>query len=64
MPYECEYAQKIIDEYIEMGVDPKDVWPQSFNVDDVKYRVDKPTLVNKMFSLATTIIYPKVTLCT
>jgi len=45
MPYEGEYtqemyAQHMIDEYIEMGVDPKDVWPQSFNVDDVKYWVD------------------------
>lgn len=45
MPYEGEYtqemyAQQMIDEYIEMGVDPNDVWPQSFNVDDVIYWVE------------------------
>ena len=27
----------MIDEYIELGVDPKDVWPQSFNDEDVIY---------------------------
>ena len=42
MPYEGDYsqedyAQQMIDDYIEAGVDPKDVWPQSFNTDDVIY---------------------------
>ena len=44
MPYEGtftqeDYAQKMIDEYIELGVPPKLVWPQSFNSDDVIYWV-------------------------
>ena len=44
MPYEGtytqeDYAQQMIDEYIEMGVPPKDVWPQSFNKEDVYYWV-------------------------
>ena len=42
MPYEGtysqeDYAQQMINEYIEAGINPKDVWPQSFNVDDVIY---------------------------
>ena len=41
MPYEGftqeDYAQKMIDEYKEAGVPPEDVWPQSFNLDDVLY---------------------------
>ncbi|MCW5621512.1 MAG: glycerophosphodiester phosphodiesterase [Burkholderiales bacterium] len=31
------YAQKMIDAYKEAGVHPRDVWPQSFNKDDVLY---------------------------
>ena len=31
------YAQKLIDEYRAAGVDPGDVWPQSFSIDDVRY---------------------------
>ncbi|PKL99590.1 MAG: glycerophosphodiester phosphodiesterase, partial [Gammaproteobacteria bacterium HGW-Gammaproteobacteria-7] len=31
-----EYAAKMIGEYIEAGVSPKKVWPQSFNPDDVR----------------------------
>jgi glycerophosphoryl diester phosphodiesterase len=31
------YAQKMIDEYKEAGVDAGDVFAQSFNLDDVKY---------------------------
>mmetsp|Transcript_12645 Transcript_12645/g.27691 ORF Transcript_12645/g.27691 Transcript_12645/m.27691 type:complete len:95 (+) Transcript_12645:728-1012(+) len=27
-------AQKMIDEYIELGIPPEDVWPQSFNSSD------------------------------
>lgn len=31
------YAQKMIDEYVEAGVDPSDVWAQSFDPNDVLY---------------------------
>ncbi len=34
------YAQKLIDEYVEAGVPPRYVWPQSFNPDDVLYWVN------------------------
>ncbi len=41
MPFEGfsqeDYAQKLIDEYKAAGVPPEDVWPQSFNLDDVLY---------------------------
>jgi len=44
MPYEDEYtqedyAQAMINDYINAGIDPKDVWVQSFNLDDLKYWV-------------------------
>jgi glycerophosphoryl diester phosphodiesterase len=29
------YARKVIQEYIDAGIDPRDVFPQSFNIDDV-----------------------------
>jgi len=32
-----DYAQKMIDEYIDADVKPKNVWPQSFNYSDVLY---------------------------
>ncbi|MBA85039.1 MAG: glycerophosphodiester phosphodiesterase [Rhodobacteraceae bacterium] len=32
-----DYAQKMIDEYKAAGVDPKDVWAQSFDLDVIKY---------------------------
>ncbi|MCP8688387.1 glycerophosphodiester phosphodiesterase family protein [Marinobacterium sedimentorum] len=32
-----DYAQQMINDYKEMGVDPADVFPQSFNLEDVKY---------------------------
>lgn len=32
-----DYAMKMIQEYIDAGVPPADVWPQSFNVDDVLF---------------------------
>lgn len=39
-----EYAQKMIDEYKEAGVNPKNVYPQSFNHDDVLYWIQhEPT---------------------
>ncbi|HKP94128.1 MAG TPA: glycerophosphodiester phosphodiesterase family protein [Fibrobacteria bacterium] len=41
MPYlgstQEDYAQRMIDEYKEEGINPKDVWPQSFLLDDVLY---------------------------
>ncbi|MCP3099394.1 glycerophosphodiester phosphodiesterase [Myxococcus sp. K15C18031901] len=42
MPYEGDYtqaayAQQLIDEYTRAGVPPEDVWPQSFQLEDVKY---------------------------
>jgi len=42
MPYEGDYtqpayAQQMIDEYVAAGVDPSDVWPQSFRLEDVLY---------------------------
>ncbi|TLP46940.1 glycerophosphodiester phosphodiesterase [Cohaesibacter sp. CAU 1516] len=44
MPFEgmsqTDYAQKLIDDYKEAGVPPSDVWPQSFNLDDVLYWIE------------------------
>ncbi|MCL6417431.1 glycerophosphodiester phosphodiesterase [Aestuariirhabdus sp. Z084] len=42
MPYQGnyrqqDYAQQLIDEYKQMGIDPSEVFPQSFNYDDLKY---------------------------
>jgi glycerophosphoryl diester phosphodiesterase len=35
-----QYAQKLADELADTGVKPRDVWPQSFNVEDVLYWID------------------------
>ncbi|RYY73156.1 MAG: glycerophosphodiester phosphodiesterase [Gammaproteobacteria bacterium] len=42
MPYQgtytqAAYAQQMIDEYYEAGVKPHDVWPQSFDLQDIQY---------------------------
>lgn len=37
---QANYAQKMIDEYKAAGIPPSQVWPQSFNLDDVLYWVD------------------------
>jgi glycerophosphoryl diester phosphodiesterase len=42
MPFEGDYtqedyAQQMIDEYVVAGIPPNQVWPQSFNPDDVIY---------------------------
>lgn len=41
MPFDgftqADYAQKLIDEYVNAGVAPEDVWPQSFNPQDIEY---------------------------
>jgi glycerophosphoryl diester phosphodiesterase len=44
MPYEGTYTQEdfarqMIDEYNAAGVPPRDVYPQSFNLDDIRYWV-------------------------
>ncbi|ROQ30455.1 glycerophosphodiester phosphodiesterase family protein [Gallaecimonas pentaromativorans] len=31
------YAQKLIDTFVDAGIDPKDVFPQSFNLEDIRY---------------------------
>ena len=46
MPYQGnysqqDYAQQMIDEYKEMGVNARDVYPQSFNIKDVQYWITK-----------------------
>lgn len=44
MPYngftQQDYAQKMIDEYKTAGIDPADVFPQSFNLEDVLYWIE------------------------
>lgn len=45
MPFEGDYtqemyAQQMVDEYLELGVDPSDVWPQSFLWSDTVYWVE------------------------
>lgn len=35
-----DYAQKMIDEYKAAGIPASDVWPQSFNLDDVLYWIE------------------------
>jgi len=35
-----QYAQKFADELTAAGAKPRDVWPQSFNVNDVLYWID------------------------
>ncbi len=45
MPYEGDYtqeqyAQQMINEYIEAGVSPDNVWAQSFNLNDVQYWIN------------------------
>jgi len=35
-----DYAQKMIDEYKSAGIDPSRVWPQSFDLDDIRYWIE------------------------
>src|SRR6056297_685374 len=37
---QADYAQKMIDDYKAAGIPPADVWPQSFNLDDVLYWIE------------------------
>mgnify|MGYP003640447540 CR=1 FL=1 len=46
MPFEGDYSQQdyarqMIQDYIDAGVQPEDVWPQSFNLKDVLFWVDE-----------------------
>ncbi|WP_296935546.1 glycerophosphodiester phosphodiesterase family protein [uncultured Marinobacter sp.] len=46
MPFEGnysqqDYARQMIQDYIDAGVQPEDVWPQSFNLKDVLFWVDE-----------------------
>ena len=52
MPYEGtytqeDYAQQMINEYKEAGIQPLKVWPQSFNIDDVKYWISHESSFGK-----------------
>jgi len=38
---QAHYAQKLIDEYKAAGIPPEDVWPQSFNLDDILYWISQ-----------------------
>ena len=38
---QAHYAQQLIDEYRAAGVDPRHVFPQSFNLDDVRYWIQQ-----------------------
>ncbi len=35
-----DYAQALIDDYVEAGIDPSRVWPQSFQLEDVLYWIE------------------------
>ena len=35
-----DYARQMIQDYIDAGVDPADVWPQSFNLEDVVFWIN------------------------
>ncbi|MDT8364171.1 MAG: glycerophosphodiester phosphodiesterase family protein [Nitrosomonas sp.] len=42
-----DYAQKLIDEYKAAGVNPKDVYAQSFNLEDVRYWIENEPVFGK-----------------
>jgi glycerophosphoryl diester phosphodiesterase len=44
---QAAYAQALIDDLVASGVDPDDVWAQSFNLDDVLYWVDNAPAFGK-----------------
>jgi len=37
---QAAFAQRLIDDYKAAGVPPEDVWPQSFNLEDVRYWIE------------------------
>ena len=56
MPFEGDYtqqmyAQQMIDEYIEAGIPPEQVWPQSFNWPDVYYWIVNTTFGDQAVAL-------------
>ncbi|AXT30423.1 glycerophosphodiester phosphodiesterase [Pseudoalteromonas tunicata] len=49
---QSQYAQKMLDEYTQMGVPAERVYPQSFNLEDVKYWINSnPEFANKSIYL-------------
>jgi glycerophosphoryl diester phosphodiesterase len=38
---QSQFAQRLIDEFKAAGIDPRDVWAQSFNRDDILYWIQK-----------------------
>jgi len=42
-----QYAQQMLDEYKAAGVPPHKVWPQSFDLDDVKYWIEQDPAFGK-----------------
>ena len=42
-----EYAEKLVDEYREEGVNPRNVYAQSFNPDDVRYWIENEPAFGK-----------------
>jgi glycerophosphoryl diester phosphodiesterase len=44
---QANYAQAMIDEFKRAGVNPRDVWAQSFNLDDVLYWIRKEPAFGK-----------------
>lgn len=44
---QADYAQKVLNEYIAAGVPPSQVYPQSFNLADVKYWITQTPLFGK-----------------
>jgi glycerophosphoryl diester phosphodiesterase len=36
-----DYARQMIQDYMDAGVKPEDVWPQSFNIEDVKFWIEE-----------------------
>lgn len=52
MPYQGDYtqeayAQQMIDEYVAAGIDPSRVFPQSFNLADVRYWIENTEYGNQ-----------------
>jgi hypothetical protein len=66
------YVQKVIDEYKQAGIPPKDVWVQSFEYPDIKQIIDterefakqavllddEVRIENKKRSLCLTVCWP------
>ena len=44
---QAQYAQRMIDAFKEAGINPRDVWAQSFNKDDILYWIQKEARFGK-----------------